>query len=78
MKSTKWEDESEVIMTNFKSLSVSPGGSDGSPWEGFRIEWHLNTLCFRQAKKVICKDDPSSDRNGLDADVSHAQGGLML
>lgn len=77
MPSTKWEEKSEVMITNFKPLSVCLGGPDGNPCEGFRIEWHLNTLCFRQAKKGICKDDPSSDGNGLDADESHVQGGLM-
>lgn len=65
------------MMTNFKPLSVCPAEPDGSPWEGFRIEWHLNTLCFRQAKKGICKDHPSSDGNGLDASESHAQHGLV-
>ncbi|KAF4804766.1 nei like DNA glycosylase 2 [Turdus rufiventris] len=39
----------------------------------------LNALRLQdsQAKKRICKGDPSSDGNGLDADESHVQGGLM-
>ncbi|RMC17073.1 hypothetical protein DUI87_05649 [Hirundo rustica rustica] len=39
----------------------------------------LNALRLQdsQAKKAICKDDPSSDGNGLDANESHVQGGLM-